>query len=295
MSWPEAEVVIDEALVRDLLRAQFPDLADQQCCRVNEGFDNSLWRVGDDHVARLPRREMAVVPLQNELLLLSDVLERVSLRTPLPLRPGQPSDRFAWPWMIATWVDGVPGDELELEHYGHTAGTLATFLRELHAPAPSDAPHNPFRGVPLEERNTTLEARLPDVRNHLDVESTFGLWHRTLRAPVWEGPLMWTHGDFHPGNLVYRDHELAGVVDFGDLGAGDPATDLAGGLLSLPYDALDSFFAAYGVRDDAMLWRTVGWAVFFGVMAVSLGRDRPTYLTVGRRGLANAAAVAAQL
>ncbi len=295
MSWPEAEVEIDEALVHDLLGSQFPDLADHRCRRLNEGFDNSLWRVGDNLVARLPRREMAVVPLQNELLLLPDVLERVSLHTPLPLRTGQPCDRFAWPWMIATWIDGVPGDELELEHYGHTASTLATFLRQLHAPAPSDAPQNPYRGVPLVDRTTSLEERLPKVRDHVDIESTIELWHRALDAPAWEGPLLWTHGDFHPGNLVYRDGELVGVVDFGDLGAGDPATDLAGGLLSLPYDALDSFFAAYGIRDDAMLWRTIGWAVLFGVMAASLGRDRPTYLDVGRRGLANAASLAAHL
>ncbi len=295
MSWPEAEVVIDDALVRDLLRDQFPDLADLPCRKVNEGFDNSLWRVGADLVARLPRREMAVVPLANELRWLPVVLERVTLRTPLPVRPGQPSDRFAWPWMIATWVDGVAGDELDLERYGHTAKSLATFLRHLHAPAPSDAPYNPYRSVPIAERAESFDARLPDVRDLVDVGSATELWHRALHAPDWERPLVWIHGDFHPGNLVYRDGELNGVVDFGDLGAGDPATDLAGGLLSLPYDALEHFFAAYGAGEDATLWRTIGWAVFFGVMAASLGRDRPTYLDFGRRGLANAATLAAQL
>lgn len=33
-----------------------------------------------------------------------------------------------------------------------------------------------------------------------------------------------------------RDGELAGVIDFGDLAAGDPATDLAIGWMLLPFD-----------------------------------------------------------
>ena len=94
-------------------------------------------------------------------------------------------------------------------------------------------------------------------------------------------PLVWLHGDLHPGNLVYRDGRLVGVVDFGDVCAGDPATDLAGALLTLPYDALETFFAAYGVTDDAMLARTVGWAVVFGTMMIGLGRVQPTSLHEG--------------
>jgi len=47
------------------------------------------------------------------------------------------------------------------------------------------------------------------------------------------------------------------VIDFGDLCAGDPATDLAGGLLALPRESLEEFFLAYGATDDATIRRTL--------------------------------------
>src|SRR5580692_8070727 len=107
-------------------------------------------------------------------------------------------------------------------------------------------------------------------------------FERARVAPPWGGPATWLHGDLHPGNLIYRDGQLVGVVDFGDLCAGDPATDLAGALLALPFDALARFFDAYGETNEATRARTIGWAVVFGTMMVGLGRtSRPRYLRVG--------------
>ncbi|MCP2342258.1 phosphotransferase [Actinomadura rupiterrae] len=42
------------------------------------------------------------------------------------------------------------------------------------------------------------------------------------------------HGDLHPANVVVSDGTLAGIVDFGDLLAGDPAWDLAAAWVLLP-------------------------------------------------------------
>jgi aminoglycoside phosphotransferase (APT) family kinase protein len=104
------------------------------------------------------------------------------------------------------------------------------------------------------------------------------------------------HGDLHPGNTLYRDHELIGVVDFGDLCAGDPATDLGAALMSLTSDELEPFFDDYGVVDTATIWRSIGWATHFGVLMASLGvTDRPSYLPVGQRSIDNAVQLAASL
>jgi aminoglycoside phosphotransferase (APT) family kinase protein len=51
-----AEVEIDERLVRALLRAQHPDLADRPLRLGAEGWDNQLWRLGDDLAVRLRGR-----------------------------------------------------------------------------------------------------------------------------------------------------------------------------------------------------------------------------------------------
>src|ERR1700684_479237 len=88
VSWPHAETRVDEELVRYLLRTQFPAIAEQECWHIGEGFDNFLWRVGDHLVVRLPRREAAVTPMENEINWLNVLAQRISLRTPAPLFAG---------------------------------------------------------------------------------------------------------------------------------------------------------------------------------------------------------------
>ncbi|MFC5827208.1 aminoglycoside phosphotransferase, partial [Nonomuraea insulae] len=48
------EIEITAELVRDLLRDQHPDLADYSVKLGARGWDNQLWRLGDDLAVRLP-------------------------------------------------------------------------------------------------------------------------------------------------------------------------------------------------------------------------------------------------
>jgi aminoglycoside phosphotransferase (APT) family kinase protein len=52
----DKEVEVSDELVRRLLAAQMPELAEHQL-RVVEpwGTDNAIWRLGNDLVVRLPR------------------------------------------------------------------------------------------------------------------------------------------------------------------------------------------------------------------------------------------------
>ena len=45
-------------LVRRLLAGQHPDLADLEVRFLANGWDNAIFRVGDELLARLPRREL---------------------------------------------------------------------------------------------------------------------------------------------------------------------------------------------------------------------------------------------
>ena len=293
MVWPDAEVEIDEACVRRLISAQFPQFSDLPTCLVGEGFDNFLWRLGEGHAVRLPRRRSGAALIERELRWLPLVANEVTLETPLPLFVGEPSEDFAWPWMIVTWIDGVAGDVLDDDTLFTSARPLAAFLRALHVPAPADAPHNPWRSVPLAARTADVSRRIGDLRGEVDLTKAWALFERAREAPGWQQPATWLHGDLHPGNMIYRDGQLVGVIDFGDLCAGDPATDLAGSLMALPFDALDTFFGAYGLDGEATLTRTLGWAVVFGTMMMILGRSgHRTYARIGRRALTNATRLA---
>ena len=59
MGTPAADIEIDDALVARLIEAQHPDLAGPLTLVAN-GWDNVLYRLGDDWCVRLPRRRVAV-------------------------------------------------------------------------------------------------------------------------------------------------------------------------------------------------------------------------------------------
>ncbi|GAA1272771.1 hypothetical protein GCM10009609_39840 [Pseudonocardia aurantiaca] len=60
------ELKFEQDLVRALLRDQHPDLADLELRDVSGGWDNQLWRLGEELAVRLPRTERAPALLHTE-------------------------------------------------------------------------------------------------------------------------------------------------------------------------------------------------------------------------------------
>ena len=56
----DADIVVDEALVRALLAEQFPELDASSARLLGEGWDNSVWVVEERWAFRFPRREIAI-------------------------------------------------------------------------------------------------------------------------------------------------------------------------------------------------------------------------------------------
>ena len=78
------------------------------------------------------------------------------------------------------------------------------------------------------------------------------------------------------------DGELRAVVDFGDMCAGDPATDLAAAWMLPPEESIDLFLESYADHDVDLVTRALGWAVLFGLFFLEIGLGaRPTYRAVG--------------
>jgi aminoglycoside phosphotransferase (APT) family kinase protein len=284
--WPAAEVQLDEGLVRELLAAQHADLAAGTLRLVAAGFDNELWRLGDDLAVRMPRRAAAAALLENEQRWLPDLAPGLPLAVPAPVRIGRPSGRYPWPWSVVPWLPGDPGDRASVADAADAGNRLGRFLAALHRPAPRSAPFNPWRSVSLSGRADMFRARLPILRTEDERRRLRRVWHLATQAGAHPGPPLWIHGDLHPANVLVAGGTLAGVIDFGDLCAGDPATDVAAVWLLLPRDGVDAFAAAYGSFTPAVRQRSLGWAALFALMLLELGsHDRPTYGRMGRAGL----------
>src|SRR5829696_5323127 len=101
------EAQTDVRLVRSLLAGQFPHWAALPVERVPSwGTDNALYRLGDDMVARLPRRQQNALQLEKELRWLPRLAPHVPLPVPAPLAAGEPAEGYPFAWSIYTWLEG---------------------------------------------------------------------------------------------------------------------------------------------------------------------------------------------
>lgn len=271
------EVRFERDLVLSLLKEQHPDLADLELREVVGGWDNQQWRLGEDLAVRLPRTERAPRLLRQEQQWLPLLASRVSLPVPVPVRVGEPSALFPHTWSVVRWVEGTPADREPITS-PDSSQVLGRFLAALHINAPADAPQNPGRGVPLTENAGGFEHMFPLIEDHPLAETARGVWQAALEAPPWEGPALWVHGDLHPANVVVQEAALAGVIDFGDMSSGDPATDVSAAWLLLPDGAAVECLEAYDRADEATITRARGWATFRALSLIMIGRN-------GRLGL----------
>src|SRR4051794_30573275 len=95
---PAAEFTIDASVVRALLLDQHPDLAHLPLSEIGEGWDNTLFRLGDLLAVRLPRRVAAAPLIEHEQRWLPGLAARLPVPVPVPLRNGRPGSGFPWAW-----------------------------------------------------------------------------------------------------------------------------------------------------------------------------------------------------
>ncbi|MBO9627547.1 MAG: aminoglycoside phosphotransferase family protein [Microbacterium sp.] len=278
---PAAEHELDEDGIRSLLRMTAPELADLPLRLYADGWDNAIWRLGDDLVVRVPRRQLAVPLIAHEQRALPEIAPRLAalgVRTPVPVVAGRPGDLFPWPWSVTPWIDGTTALGRPRGENAGWAPLLASTLGALHTAAPADAPLNPFRGGPLSLRDDAVRPRLAQFPERAALADA---WDAGLSVPVGT-ERVWIHGDLHPGNVVVGADGLAALIDFGDVTAGDPAYDLAVAWMLFDADGRATFRTATGDRYDDATWvRARAWAAYIALVLLTQSDDRPEYLAAG--------------
>ena len=278
---PAAEVHIDEALVRSLLAEQHPDLATLPLREMDAGWDNLIFRLGEDLSVRLPRRALAAPLVLHEQRWLPELAPHLPLPIPVPIRIGVPAGEYPWAWSVTRWFPGASALHQPPTDPVAAAGQLGSFLAALHREAPTDAPPNPYRGVPLADRDAITRRWIDQLADLIDGPQVRACWEDHLALDRWEGPPLWLHGDLHPHNVVVHDGAVSAIIDFGDITAGDPATDLGIAWMLLPPTARPTLRRAAGV--DEMTWRRGrGWALTLGLAYLANSASTPRFGQVGR-------------
>ncbi len=264
------EVPVDDALVRRLLRAQLPELADLPLARVDSaGTVNAIYRLlGTDLTVRLPRAERFATEPLKELEWLGVLAPRLTLAVPEAVAHGVPGEGYPFHWAVVRWIEGDVYDPALVASEADVAEALAGFVRGLRA---VDVAGVPESGRPaLDTVEHVVAKSLREAADLVDADRALQAWGRALEAPAWDGTPTWRHCDLIPPNLLVRDGRLAAVIDFGMAGAGDPAIDVIPAWAVLDAPARAVFRAALEVDDGT-------WARDRGIALLQAALILPYY------------------
>lgn len=259
-------------LAQGLVAKHFPQWTHLPVQKLDDiGTDNWLFRMGDTYLLRYPKDESASKQLLKEFSLLQKLCPKLPIKTPTPVALKEADNKHSFPLGIYYWIEGVPYTPLTLQHDFAAVETMVNFIVSLQQIDPEGGappgPSNNFRGVPLAQREKETQQYLQQFPSHHDSDLLSEIWGHLKNAPVWDKPLVWIHGDLHWGNVLTRSNAIVGIIDFGALGLGDPATDLMSAWIFFDHDARQHFKSLINV--DAATWaRGAGWALSFAIIAL---------------------------
>lgn len=283
---PPGTPPLDDDLVRRLVAAQFPQWAGLPVRRwPSGGTVNAVYRLGADLMVRLPLGSGGAEDVAMEQRWLPQLAPLLPAAVPDVLGAGRPGEDYPWPWSVHRWLPGGHPEAGALAEPLRLAEDLAVFVRAMRAVRLPDAPAA-YRGGPLADLDTGTRAAIDALRGipeeGVDCDAVTGVWDRALRAPAWDGPPVWLHADLMPGNLLVGAGRLTAVIDFGCVGAGDPACDLFPAWNLLPPDGREVFRRAVGA--DAATWtRGLARTLSQALIALPYYRTRNAHMATNAR------------
>jgi aminoglycoside phosphotransferase (APT) family kinase protein len=123
----------------------------------------------------------------------------------------------------------------------------------------------------VEKRLANIEEYPAMTSLHTEIPRLREVWADAAAADLWNGPPVWTHGDIHSANALTTDGILSGIIDFGELCAGDPAADLAAAWVLLPDGGAEACFAHYPLISESLIRRSRGWAIIRALLQIEVG------------------------
>lgn len=280
MSGSAAPPVIDAALVRKLVAAQFPRWAGLPVTPVRDGgHDNRTFHLGDAMAVRLPSAAGYAPAVEKEQTWLPVLAPQLPLPVPSPIAEGKPAEGYPFRWSVNQWIEGETASAERIGDLREFAADLAAFLTALQridaAGGPLAGAHSFFRGASLTTYDDETRRAIEALAGRIPAEAASAVWETALRA-TWDGPPVWFHGDVAYGNLLVRGGRLAAVIDFGTSGVGDPACDLSIAWTLLSGESREIFREAMyaGGRVDSATWaRGRGWTLWKALITLARAPD----------------------
>lgn len=258
-------MIIDTELAHKLVSAQMPQWAGLEIRPApTSGWDNRTFRLGSDMSIRLPSAAGYAPQVDKEHYWLPRLAPSLPLAVPRPLAKGGPGCGYPWPWSVYKWIPGDSATVGIISSMTEFATQLAHFIKALHTVNSADGPpagaHNFHRGGSLSIYDAEVRQALDVLGASVEQAKAQELWSKAINTE-WKDQPVWVHGDISAGNLLVRNGQLVAVIDFGGLGTGDPACDLA--IAWTFFDDASRTVFRDGLPLDQDIWdRGRGWALW---------------------------------
>jgi len=274
-----------------LIRNQFPEFLGADISDLaSAGTVNSIFRIGSRHAARFPLRrtdpDICQGLLEAEVTALNELAVSCPFPAPRPVGIGRPGPGFPMPWLVQTWIEGVPATPSALSRSPIFARDLADLIASLRkADLRGQCFDGRGRGGNLTDHDGWMDTCFAHSEDLLDVRHLRRLWSEFRELPA-AGYEVMSHRDLIPANLLVRGNRLVGVLDGGAFGPADPSLDLIAGWHLLDRDRRTLFFDALkaGTLERR---RSAAWAFVQAMGLVWYYRtSNPTMSALGRSTLA---------
>jgi len=259
-------VDVTDALVGSLVQAQFSHLGALEVGRRYVFDDHVTVRLGDRLCANVPTVAGPDALIERSSHLLLSLATSWTFPAGVPILTGEPTADYPYHWEIARWL---PGSNATIVELAADAGIrLGRALREVHRPAPDDAPASPRALTSLADLIPQWEAVLAAL---VDSQGPQGeTVDATRLAPIWKKGLeadpprkaTWVHGNLDPRYVISDHGRFGGICTWFTFGAGDPAADLGAACLTLPGHGEETIVEGYGGMDEATKDRACAFRVF---------------------------------
>jgi aminoglycoside phosphotransferase (APT) family kinase protein len=230
---------LNPAAVAAIVAQQFPHVRPRDVRLLGvQGADHDCFDLGGEWIVRFPKVPAQVARVEIEHRIVCAIADRLPLAVPRFELIARPSAAFPFTFTGYRKLAGVGWDEVE--PWTMTSDTLAKqlgeFLAALHEVPLADAERAGVRSdvettlaARLEELvalRPQIDARLPDELRR-DVDEWFA---RGVIATEFAGPLVLVHNDLLAEHVLVDPQRkcVIGIIDWGDVGTGDPAFDFGG-------------------------------------------------------------------
>jgi aminoglycoside phosphotransferase (APT) family kinase protein len=207
-------------------------------CATGERRTLVLRRHGEVDFGRNPR-------IAADEFRILEILQSAGIAAPVPLLLDESCDLLPAPYLVMEFIEGAP--DFAPEHPMALAAHMAGQLARIHRidTAQHDLAFLPHMTEQFARRLQTRPARLDNSLSESRIRDALELnWPRPPRNAD-----VLLHGDYWPGNILWKNGRLAAVIDWEDMALGDPLGDLANARLELLFffgpDALHAFTNRY--------------------------------------------------